>query len=383
MDTRHILVWDGIAFGGGSKSATLSLLKTLTTSRVRVTVISSDADSWQGEGMVVMHPVELMFFATKSQGIAFFIKHVLLSMNILIARLRFGRIDLAIGASGPGVDFSLYWMQWLLGYPIAQLIHGPVAASKTLGRCLAKATQIFYLDSTKASVHQALERYQSGAAARLNAPSAVPFVNGLCDSSWPTDCQPHKPRLFWAASLLKWKGLDRFIEALKLLDDSQRPQTDICYIRPKRIDLPFTLANQPIDGVKWHDAPSDLDAIRARSNIFVSTSDLEPFGLSILEAMAAGHCVLIPSDGAYWDEQLTDAVNCIKYQPQNAADLATKIAWVHSQPAARIRIGRAAQLLAKDYRASACYGPICHHIEQLLELGRSAEDGAHISGEIR
>ncbi|MEI8597440.1 glycosyltransferase [Vibrio sp. M60_M31a] len=126
----------------------------------------------------------------------------------------------------------------------------------------------------------------------------------------------HAGVYFWAASLLKWKGLETLIKASKRAAISQSVVLNVCYIRPVDTCLPISNAPVLLSHTIWYEDPENLDDIRSQSNIFVSTSCNEPFGLSILEALAAGMCVVIPSDGAYWDKTLTHNENCIKYQPE-------------------------------------------------------------------
>ena len=74
--------------------------------------------------------------------------------------------------------------------------------------------------------------------------------------------------------------------------------------------------------------------------------------------MAAGHCVLIPADGAYWDRTLVDDTNCIKYTTGDANDLANKL-FSLSRDTARIRrLGEAASDIAGNYRAITQYATI-------------------------
>jgi glycosyltransferase involved in cell wall biosynthesis len=115
--------------------------------------------------------------------------------------------------------------------------------------------------------------------------------------------------------------------------------------------------------VRWYESPDRLDRLRAESDIFVSTSSHEPFGLSILEAMAAGLCVIIPADGAYWDQQLKDGIDCVKYRPGDALDLAEKIMVTREDPNRVERIGDSARRLASNYCAEWLYAPIA---EQML-----------------
>ncbi|MGL4418260.1 MAG: glycosyltransferase, partial [Plesiomonas shigelloides] len=116
----------------------------------------------------------------------------------------------------------------------------------------------------------------------------------------------------------------------------------------------------------WHEAPADLDAIRRSCSVFVSTSEREPFGLSVLEALAAGLCVLIPQDGAFWDQQLEHGVSCIKYRPMDAEDLALQLQTLALSPAQIQAIGLRGQSRAAAFRAEQTYAPVLAQLQQAM-----------------
>lgn len=103
--------------------------------------------------------------------------------------------------------------------------------------------------------------------------------------------------------------------------------------------------------MSWHESPGNLDDIRANASIFVSTSRREPFGLSILEALAAGLCVVIPRDGAYWDRTLTDGVSCVGYRSGDPDDLNEKIRYLLENRDVTRRSAKGGQEVAARYRA--------------------------------
>ena len=362
---HHLLVIDPTAFAGGSKIATENILR-LLDKQMRITVLSADRDSWGWSGLHRVRLWEPKTLARQEQGIFYFLRHLHIGLQILIARLRYGRFDVALGASGPGVDLALYLTRPLLGHKIVQLIHGPVARSRTIGRCLKTANQVFYLESSRETVIAALSTLRS-APAQLEPQRFQKLQNGLPANAWPSLSQKRRPVIFWAASLLKWKGLDTLLDALGRLPEKERPDTHICYIRPKQTSLPTSRAPVGMTHVYWHEAPENLDKLRAGANIFVSTSHGEPFGLSILEAMAAGHCIVIPADGAFWDRTLIDGVDCIKYQPDDPADLAEKLRELGQNLQLVRAFGAAAASLAKHYRAESCYAPVKEVLERLAE----------------
>jgi len=173
--------------------------------------------------------------------------------------------------------------------------------------------------------------------------------------------------------------LDTLLEALAGIPVEMRPETHLCYIRPRNTRLPVTDAPVPVERVSWHEDPEALDTIRASASLFVSTSRGEPFGLSILEALAAGHCVLIPADGAYWDGVLEDGINCIKYAPADANDLARKILNIAGNMKLAARIGENAAKLALGYRASLKYAVIRQSLQTGLSVSaRDQHLGEHV-----
>ena len=352
----HIIVIDAIAFAGGSKVATNDLLMTFIEPTQKITVITRDRNSWD-QRFQFMRLFEPSWLTAQEQGMCYFLRHLLLTLHLIVARLRYGKINLAIGASSPGVDLSIYLSQKILGFRILQLIHGPVPSSGTVARCLMRATYTFYLQSSLDSIKQCLKKSnnQQQTDKLLNSGKFHLLNIGLGESSWPSQCQYHTPQILWAASLLKWKGLDFFIDAMSSIPLAHRPAADICYIRPYNTRQPISLAPVLLPKLYWHQQPKDLDRIRANCNIFISTSNNEPFGLSILEALAAGHCVIIPQDNAYWDQTLHHGVNCIKYRANNLNDL-TKQVLILGQNLKKIKqICQNGQQVSRHYHAKDIY----------------------------
>lgn len=378
-NSTHCIIFDPIAFKGGSKIATREALSLCDHTTTRFTVITSSLPSWQDVGFTDKQMVDFItlpsfrFIAQATSGLGFWFKQCLYSLYLLAILLKLGRVSIAIGASGPGIDMPLYFLQPIFRFKLLQFIHGPVACSRSIGYCLTQANSVFYLPSTQRSLINALSRYyqtrctyfDTSLIAQFACQSRqfIPFVNGITQDKWPSPCQHETPVVFWCASLLKWKGLDLLSKSLSELEDVHPCRANICFIRPQDISLAYSIAPQQLAHVQWYEDPKNLDDIRRQSNIFVSTSLHEPFGLSILEALAAGMCVLIPQDGSYWDNILTHDLNCIKYQANDSNSLSKAMLYASTQQTAVARIGSEAAQFAHKYHAESTYWAITYTID--------------------
>ncbi|MDD9194447.1 glycosyltransferase family 4 protein [Aliivibrio sp. S3MY1] len=362
--SNHILVLDPITYSGGSKIATREMLDLLNRKNNRVTILTANPSSWLLRNVEIIKMSHPNWLPVSEYGKSYWTRQLYFCFWLFYARLFYGKIDVAVGASGPGIDMPIYIMKCFLGYQITQLIHGPVGLSRSIGLCLCHAEHVFYLQSTYPSLLTALKQVwrkdelsvQTAKQEQLFATHHFEsFVNGIAKKNRPSACQYQSPSLFWAASLLKWKGLDLLLETTENIPTDERIPTNICYLTPENNVLPTTRAPRLIESITWHHQPSNLDTLRAQANIFVSTSHQEPFGLSILEALMAGMCVIIPSDGAFWDLVLTHNKNCLKYQPNDISSLQLRISQAGSDLNLITQLGQSGAHLSQGYQAEKCY----------------------------
>ncbi|MGF1694167.1 glycosyltransferase family 4 protein [Vibrio lamellibrachiae] len=368
---NHYLIFDPVAFLGGSKIASKEALLLTNPNHSKYTILTAHKESWSNDDFCKQHQVNVITvpsiagLSKVDNGLGYWLKQCIYTLFILAVWLRSEKITALIGNSGPGVDMSLYIVKKLINIPIIQLIHGPIEKSRSVGYCLTIADRVYYLSSAKNSVYKALNHYLrtklSGVDAYalsnylLLSENYQSFQNGISNMHWPSRVQYDFPTIFWCASLLKWKGLDMLTESARKLDKQSPFAANICFIRPIDTSLPTCNAPTLLPHVQWYQEPKNLDEIRSRSNIFVSTSRNEPFGLSILEAMAAGMCIIIPEDNAYWDQVLTHNVNCIKYEPNCVSSLTEAISRATHDVDLIKTLGSEAFNVAKQYQAENCY----------------------------
>ncbi|WP_047043933.1 glycosyltransferase family 4 protein [Vibrio mexicanus] len=370
----HCLIFDSINFVGGSKIATQEMLRLKKCQNNRFSVVTANKEYWlnsqfaKQENVSVYGVPTIAFLAKCHHGIGFWLHQLFMTVVLAFYWLKLPRIDQMLGSSGPGMDMPLYVLNTLVNASIIQLIHGPVGASRSIGYCLTKANHVFYLGSAKPSIEKALATFFLSSSeasivrekidAYLHGAHYKTFVNGLPSEQWPSQCQYDKPSVFWCASLLRWKGLDLLVEVSRSISHMVDYHTQVCFIRPKNKALPVSEAPQQVEHFSWHEMPDNLNEIRQSANVFVSTSHNEPFGLSILEAMAAGMCVVIPRDNAYWDQVLEHNVNCIKYDACDVNSLTNALLYATSDITLIKQVGKAAQVVAQDYQAHAAYDEI-------------------------
>ena len=365
------LVFDPIPFKGGSKIATAVALGTCKVDAKRFVVATVDPTFWRNSDFYRTHDVQVVrlwipgSLLKQHNGARYWLCQLWFMLALAMICLTTRQLKQVVGASGPGLDMPLYLLKPCFRFEVIQFIHGNVGLSRSIGYCLTRADSVHYLPSTKASLNQALSCYLQSAVGQqevnalsecyLSGERYVEFVNGLQESHWPSACQHKTPVCFWAASLLKWKGLDLFVQALKTAHQRTRFATHICYLIPTSTTLPVSRAPVLLKHTEWHHDPDNLDTLRRESNIFVSTSVNEPFGLSILEALAAGMCVILPQDGSYWDQVLSDGEHCIKYPAGDTEALTHAIEQAVTKKALFSTCCEGAQRIAKRYTATQCY----------------------------
>ena len=372
------LVFDPIPFKGGSKIATSDALNVCRVRDNRFLVMTVDPEFWQSSDFYANHNVQLvriwplLGLMKVHHGPLYWLNQLYLLLSLLFTLVCHRGVDKVVGASGPGIDMALYLLQRLVSLEVVQFIHGNVGLSRSIGYCLTRADAVFYLPCARESIKAALEAYLCHstnisdsaplAESYLSSAHYQSFVNGLPKSRWPSQCQTQLPVCFWAASLLKWKGLDTLVEAVRISARYKPFALNVCFIRPKETCLPVSQAPVNLKHTHWYHDPDNLDQIRSQSSIFISTSRNEPFGLSILEALAAGMCVLIPQDGAYWDQELTHNENCIKYQANDPDSLANALLYATSEQAILDRCSNNARLIANSYRAEFRYQKFAQYL---------------------
>jgi glycosyltransferase involved in cell wall biosynthesis len=365
---KRVLIYDPVPYKGGSKKVMKNILSELS-SNIEVWVISNDKHSWCDGSNDNVHFVPLYspgWLQSKTTGILYFLKHFVYLFSLLANMVKLKRFTKIIGFSGPNVDFSLYLLTELINMDIIQLIQGDIAKSKVSGFGLARAKKVFYLPSTQASIIFALKSYRNNgrknSSNKIENKKFMPFVNGINCSTIKAKKNNKKIGFIWAASLLRWKRVELFIAAMTKLNTNVKERdkyfASVCYIEPSTDAYIDLNSFNKVDNIHWYSDPKNLNDIRAESSVFISTSENEPFGLSILESMAAGLAIVIPADNAYWDQHLIDGFNCIKYAPNNMESLTKALTRLVDDPTLLLQISQQAKHSSQKYCNLRCYSQI-------------------------
>jgi glycosyltransferase involved in cell wall biosynthesis len=149
------------------------------------------------------------------------------------------------------------------------------------------------------------------------------------------------------------KGYDLLLRALALLGQRGVPFTiDIVGFGPDRVRLEEAAVRLGLEGrVRWRAADTDVPALLAGADVFVTATRAEMFGIAVLEAMAIGLPVVAPAVGSL-PELIVDGETgvLVSPAPETAVPerIARALAELGADPARRGRLGEAAAGRARN-----------------------------------
>ncbi len=160
----------------------------------------------------------------------------------------------------------------------------------------------------------------------------------------PFDCV----RIGMAATFARWKGHDVFLKALTLLPSDRAWRGyiaggDIYERSASQWSLPElrALAGERVEFTGFLEDPAPF--VQTLDIAVHASTEPEPFGLSIAEAMACG-CAVITTSASL----VTDGVNALVVPPGDADALANAMLRLLSDPDLRQRLGEAAHRTATE-----------------------------------
>jgi N-acetylglucosaminyl-diphospho-decaprenol L-rhamnosyltransferase len=160
------------------------------------------------------------------------------------------------------------------------------------------------------------------------------------------------PEALMLGALIDWKRADLALEACALAR-RQLPE-----LRLRLVGAPFGAAGDRLlgrlsarasqsdlrDAVEFVGAVADPAEELARSTCLLHCAEREPFGLAVLEALAAGRPAVVPAAGG--PTEIVDPTCGIEYPPGDAAGAANALTRLLSDPSLATRMGLAGRARA-------------------------------------
>jgi glycosyltransferase involved in cell wall biosynthesis len=181
-------------------------------------------------------------------------------------------------------------------------------------------------------------------------------------------------RLCYASLVLPYKGVDTLVEALlrlhqagiefsaEIAGDSPRPE----FLVQLQDSVAAAGAQPKIRFTGFLDRHG-LSALFARSNVLVFPSRFEePFGISQVEALAAGLVVVSSGTGGA-KEIVRDGVDGLLFPAGDASALAGKLTRLTEDPALFARLQRAGQLRAASFSVETAVRKIESLAEEMMQ----------------
>ena len=168
---------------------------------------------------------------------------------------------------------------------------------------------------------------------------------------------PDTVRVGMLATLARWKGHQTFLQALSLLPQNlpvrgyvlggalyrtMGSQHSLAELKELATKLGIS---HRVGFTGFLDQPAD--AVRALDIVVHASTQPEPFGLVIAEAMACGRAVIVSEAGGAMELIETD-INALGHPPGDAARLAERIALLATDRSLRARLGAAGRATAEQ-----------------------------------
>ncbi len=348
---RTLLVHDESPSLGGSVTTLGSLAPVLEDAGWRVAVAAMQPDGWDGLGL---SPALLPRRGERVSGAAYFAREARRALDVARVARREGATVL-LANNGPTANLSTHLAGRLLGLPVAQYVRGPFPATGLAARLLRRAPQVFAVGAEAAR--------QVRDVAGLDA---ARVEEGIHPRFWPRRREAGGRGYFWSSALVEWKGLPLLLEAHRTLGPGAPPLT-ACYAgfppgHPDAAPPPRALH----EGVRLLRSPPGLDDLRAASLVYVhSATAPEPFGRSLLEAMAAGLCPIVPDAGTP-GRIVRHMETGITYTRGSVHGLAAAMRLAARHPDLCVRLGDAAAEDARAYAAGRVFRPVVAGLERIV-----------------
>jgi glycosyltransferase involved in cell wall biosynthesis len=162
--------------------------------------------------------------------------------------------------------------------------------------------------------------------------------------------KPETIRVGLVATFAHWKGHEVFLQALALIDPElplrayiigdalyQTEGSQVSIAELKAMSQRLGVENRV--GFTGF-AAEPAAALRSLDIVVHASTQPEPFGLVIVEAMACGRAVVVSAAGGA-KELIEDGVNALAHEPGNAEQLAARITQLEKDPDLRARLGAA------------------------------------------
>jgi glycosyltransferase involved in cell wall biosynthesis len=345
-----LLVHDESPGLGGSVTSLGALVPYLRVAGWRVEVAALQPEGWEREGL---SPHLLPRRGERIEGTAYFARECRRAFD-LRALCRTLRPAVLLANNGPTANLATHMTGRALRIPVAQYVRGPFPGSGLAGRVLRSSAAIFTVGD--GSTRQV-------AAAGRTAPEQID--EGLDPRRWPRPRGPFARDWLWNSALVAWKGLPMLLETYRGLG-ADAPPLQICYAahpagHPDAVAPPDDVP----PGVVLHRSPPDLDAIRSGCLVYVHTAlRPEPFGRSLLEAMAAGLCPVVPDAGTP-GRLVRHLENGLTYAAGSGSGLADELRRAAGDPELCARLGARAAADARSYAADRVFQPVLAGLERI------------------